>query len=178
MTGKEHGNGWLWPSQVRPYITLHQADTFHEIPTSLVSVGKTLDNNTVSVFTKEGVNVFKEEGVLITCKGEPILIGIRDKQGQNQIPLMQQQGSWQPRCPSKQAWKALRHAKSIYDLPSTEQAIKWMHAVCGYPVESTWLKAIKAGKDLGWPMLTEHNVQNNYPVRRYLSLVWTHTLRE
>jgi hypothetical protein len=23
MTGKEHGNGWLWPSQVRPYITLH-----------------------------------------------------------------------------------------------------------------------------------------------------------
>ncbi len=24
MTGKEHGNGWLWPSQVRPYITLHQ----------------------------------------------------------------------------------------------------------------------------------------------------------
>jgi hypothetical protein len=23
MTGKEHGNGWLWPSQDRPYITLH-----------------------------------------------------------------------------------------------------------------------------------------------------------
>ncbi len=24
MTGKEHGNGWLWPLQARPYITLHQ----------------------------------------------------------------------------------------------------------------------------------------------------------
>ena len=23
MTGKEHGNGWLWPLQARPYITLH-----------------------------------------------------------------------------------------------------------------------------------------------------------
>ena len=23
MTGKEHGNGWLWPLQDRPYITLH-----------------------------------------------------------------------------------------------------------------------------------------------------------
>ena len=23
MTGKEHGNGWLWPLQVSPYITLH-----------------------------------------------------------------------------------------------------------------------------------------------------------
>jgi hypothetical protein len=28
------------------------------------------------VFMKEGVKVFKEEDVLITCKGEPILIGI------------------------------------------------------------------------------------------------------
>jgi hypothetical protein len=32
-----------------------------------MSVGKTADNDTVSVFTKEGVNVFKEEDVLITC---------------------------------------------------------------------------------------------------------------
>jgi hypothetical protein len=99
----------------------------------------------VSVFTKEGINVFKEEDVLITCKGEPILIGIQDNQGQYRIPLMQQRGHWQPQRPSKQARKALQQANSVYDLPSTEQAIKWMHAVCGYPVKSTWLKAIKVG---------------------------------
>ena len=58
-----------------------QADTFQDFPTSLVSVGKTANNCTASVFTKEGVNVFKEEDVLITCKGEPILIGIRDGHG-------------------------------------------------------------------------------------------------
>ena len=40
-------------------------------------------------------------------------------------------------------------ANSVYDLPSTKQAIKWMHAVCGYPVKATWLKAIKAGNYLG-----------------------------
>ncbi len=57
-----------------------QADTFQDFPTSLMSVGKTADNGTVSVFTKEGVSVFKEEDVLITCKGEPILIGVRDSQ--------------------------------------------------------------------------------------------------
>jgi len=33
-----------------------------------------------------------------------------------------------------------------------------MHAVCGYPVKSTWLKAIKAGNYVGWPMLNECNV--------------------
>jgi hypothetical protein len=77
---------------------------------------------------------------------------------------MQQQGHWQAQRPSKQARKALRQANSIHNLPSTEQAIKWMHAICGYLVKSTWLKAIKAGNYIGWPMLTECNVQKYYPV--------------
>ena len=47
-----------------------QADTFHDFPTSLMSVGKMADNGTVSVFTKGGVNVFKEEDILITCNTE------------------------------------------------------------------------------------------------------------
>ncbi len=95
-------------------------------------MGKTSDDGTVSAFTKEGVNVFKEEDILLTCNGEPIPIVIRDNQGQYPIPLMQQQGHWQPRRPYKQAQKALRHANSVYDLPWTKQAIKWMHAICGY----------------------------------------------
>jgi hypothetical protein len=46
-----------------------------------MSVGKTSDDGTVLVFTKKGINVFKEKGIPMTCKGEPILIGIRDSQG-------------------------------------------------------------------------------------------------
>ncbi len=38
-----------------------------------------------------------------------------------------------------------------------------MHAICGYPVKSTWLKASKAGNYMGWPMLTECNAQKFYP---------------
>jgi len=94
-----------------------QADTFHDFPTSLMSVGKTADDGTVSVFTKEGVHAFKEDDVLITCKGEPILIGVRDSHGQYRIPLIQQRGQWQPRQPSKQVREALRQANSVYDLP-------------------------------------------------------------
>jgi hypothetical protein len=41
--------------------------------------------------------------------------------------------------------------------------IKWMHAVCGYPVKSTWLKAIAAGNFIGWPLLTVQNVKKYYP---------------
>jgi hypothetical protein len=76
---------------------------------------------------------------------------------------MQQQGHWQPRRPSKQARQALRQANSVYNLPYTKQAIKWLHTVCGYSVKLTWLKAIKVGNYVGWPMLTECNVQKYYP---------------
>jgi hypothetical protein len=65
--------------------------------------------------------------------------------------------------PIKQARKALRQANSIYNLPSTEQAIKWMQAVCGYPVKWMWLKAIKLGNYMGWLMLMEPQHPNLLP---------------
>ena len=64
------------------------ADSFDEFPTSLVSVGKTNDNSNISIFTKGGVTVHKEKDVLITCKGAPILIGVRDDRGRYRMPLV------------------------------------------------------------------------------------------
>jgi hypothetical protein len=58
-----------------------QADTFQDFPSSLMSMGKTADDGTISIFTKDGVTIHKKTGILITCKGEPILIGVRDEQG-------------------------------------------------------------------------------------------------
>ena len=55
-----------------------QADTFQDFPTSLMSVGKTCDDGNISIFTGDGVTVHKEQDVLITCKGAPILIGVRE----------------------------------------------------------------------------------------------------
>ena len=140
-----------------------KADTFNKWSSNLMSVGRVCDANTLSIFSKDGVKVYKEDDVLVTCKGKPILIGIRDDKGRYRIPLEQRKGQWRPRHPSKKAKKILRQANSVYDLPSTEEAIKWMHAVCGYPVKSTWIKAIKAGNYVGWPMLTERNVKKYYP---------------
>ena len=42
-----------------------------------MSIGKTSDNSTISIFTKDGVTIQKEEDMLITCKGTPILITTR-----------------------------------------------------------------------------------------------------
>jgi hypothetical protein len=90
-------------------------------------------------------------------------IGVRNQHSRYCIPLTQHCGQWQPRKPSKKAKQALRQANSVYDLPSIEQAVKWMHAVCGYPVKSTWMHTIKAGNYVGWPMLTEQNISKYYP---------------
>jgi hypothetical protein len=140
-----------------------QADSFRDFPHSLISVGTVADDNTVSIFTKDGVTVHRENNVLITCQGEPIFIGVHDNNGRYRVPLIQSKGQWQPRQPTKRARIALEQANSVYDLPSTEQAIRWMHAVCGYPVKSTWLKAVKAGNFVGWPLLTEQNINKYYP---------------
>ena len=76
---------------------------------------------------------------------------------------MQTQEQWQPRKPSNKSKKFLKETNSVYNLPTTEEAIRWMHAVCGYPVKSTWIKAIKAGNFTGCPMLNERNVAKYYP---------------
>jgi hypothetical protein len=32
---------------------------------------------------------------------------------------------------------------NVYELPSIEPAIRYLHAAAGFPVEETWLKAIR-----------------------------------
>jgi hypothetical protein len=76
---------------------------------------------------------------------------------------MQQCGHWQPRRPSKKARQTLCQANSVYNLPSIKHAIKWMHAVCGHPVKTRWVKAAKTGNFVGWPLLTVKNINKYYP---------------
>ena len=118
-----------------------------------MSVGKTSDDGNVSIFIDEKVQVYKEADVLITCKGKPIIIGKRDERGRNHIPLTKTQGQWQPRKTRNKSKKFLQESNSVYDLPTTEEAIKWIYAVCGYPVKYTCIKSIKAGNFTGRTML-------------------------
>ena len=75
------------------------------------------------------------------------------------IPLVHQRGQWQPRKPSKRTCTDPRDASSVYSLPSTKEAIKQMHVVCGYPFKSTWLKAVTVGNYTRWSLLNEHNIK-------------------
>ena len=93
--------------------TAAEADTFDEFTTSLMSGGKTADDGNVFVFTKEDVQIYKEEDILITCKGATILTGRRDKRGRYRIPLVQQRGQWKPKMPTNASKKYVRQANSV-----------------------------------------------------------------
>ena len=52
---------------------------------------------------------------------------------------------------------------NVYDLPSIEPAIRYLHAAAGFPVKTTWLKAIRNGHYNTWPLLTVKNVNTYFP---------------
>ena len=80
-----------------------EADTFDDFRHSLLSVGKTCNAGTVSLFTKDEVTVHREEDILIACKGKPILVGTRDTNERCRMPLAQQRRQWQPQPPTNHA---------------------------------------------------------------------------
>jgi hypothetical protein len=122
-----------------PFHTLStsakQAETFTEFLHSLMSVGKTADNSMISIFTKKGVTHFLSTATRTMATKAPI----------------------------KNPGMSTPASKQRIRFAINRTTVKWMHAVCGYPVKSTWTKAIKAGNFVGWPILTERNVNRYYP---------------
>ncbi len=51
----------------------------------------------------------------------------------------------------------------MYDIPSINQTIKYLHAAAGYPVKDTWVKAINAGNYTTWPGLTVTAARKHFP---------------
>ena len=82
-----------------------EADTFEEFSSSLMSVGKTSNDENVYIFTHGKVQVYKGADVLITYRSKPIFIGKQDEHRRYRIPLMQTRGHWRPHTSTKQSKK-------------------------------------------------------------------------
>ena len=53
-------------------------------------------------------------------------------------------------------------AHNVYNLPSIEQAVHWMHACMGYPAAATWIKACRARNLVGFPFSDEKYIQKYF----------------
>eukprot|EP00804_Cyclotella_cryptica_P017079 CCRYP_003321-RA/>CCRYP_003321-RA protein AED:0.39 eAED:0.42 QI:0/0/0/1/0/0/2/0/254 len=153
-----------WHVTVLPFANLSthatQAGSFDDFPNSLISVGHLANDNTISIFTQDGVTVHKEQDVLITCCGDPVLIGVSDKHGHSRAPLIQTKGHWRPRLPKNASLPSCMKPTTCMTSP---QLSKLFIGCMNYPVKSTWLKAVKASKFVGWPLLIEKNIEKYFP---------------
>lgn len=52
---------------------------------------------------------------------------------------------------------------NLYELPSIERAVRYLHAAAGFPTKATWLRAIRNGHYVSWPLLTVRNVNKHFP---------------
>ena len=53
--------------------------------------------------------------------------------------------------------------KNVYELPSTELTIRYLHGAAGFPTKETWLKSIRKGNYQSWPLVNSKNVNNIFP---------------
>ena len=99
---------------------------------------------------------------VLSPKGEPILQGWRE----DKLPRLWR-FSLSPDKKQKGIYTTISQnkpeANNVYDLPSMEALVRYMHAAAGFPVRSTWLKSIKNGNFNTWPGLTYNNAAKYFP---------------
>ena len=104
----------------------------------LIGLGPLCDADCTVTFTRVAV-IVRDSRVI------PVLIVWREQSGPRLWRIALQPGeSNLPKMPHN-ANSTTIEAYSAYDLPSVEALIRYFHAAAGYPVHSTWLKAISSG---------------------------------
>ena len=70
-------------------------------------------------------------------------------------------------CQNIDAISLLAHHReyiyNIYELPSLEPTICYLHAAASFPPKSTWLKAVRQGNYSTWPLINVKNVAKYFP---------------
>jgi hypothetical protein len=54
-------------------------------------------------------------------------------------------------------------ANSVYELPSTKEVVRFLHAALGFPTKATLLTAAKHGNLVTFPGLTPENISRHFP---------------
>ena len=106
---------------------------------SLVSVGKLSDAGYCTIFMpgNQGVQVFNGNNVKVNVSGDAVLRGWRDPQGLWRVPM----DDGEDITLSQQQLE--ESVNNVFDLPSTAQTIRYLHACAGFPTRRTWIRAIK-----------------------------------
>ena len=143
-----------------------------QVQTSLLSTSKVVDADYIAVYDKHEVNFYDSKTTVITVSEEAVIKGWRcPNAGLWRVPLIEKPINLNTDTlllnhPTKfQSKNQLYHVQTterscehihtmmdqsnkkecihnVYELPSIEQTVRYLHAAAGHPVEETWLNSI------------------------------------
>ena len=114
---------------------------------------------TIFVPGGEVVQVFDENKSKVIVTGDAILRGWWDSHGLWRVPV-----GYESNADIALNIKELNEIlHNVFDLPSIEQTIQYMHTCIVSPTRHTWVKAIRRGNFIGWPLVTVKNVNKYLP---------------
>jgi hypothetical protein len=100
---------------------------------------------------EEGVTIHEPNTFQITTTTPPILQGCKNK------------GLWTVTVDNTEQVGLREKVNNVHNIPSTKEAIQYLHAAAGYPVQETWTDAIKAGSYTTWPGINVKMVNPHFP---------------
>ena len=126
---------------------------------NLIGIGPICDADYSVTFTKYTV-------IICSPKGHTVLTGWRETEGPHlwHMSLLPDEAHIPDLSTAPDAQQSTLETFSAYDLPSVEGLIRYFHTASGFPVQDTWLKAIKAVNLVSWPGLTYQNAAKYCPM--------------
>ncbi len=127
-------------------------------PKALMSVKALADEGYTTIFHphNQGVTVHDGDDVKLTLSSPAVLQGRRNEAGLWTVPIVDE-----PRV--SPSLDVADQAMSVYDLPSTKEVVRFLHAALGYPPKATLLTALRHGNLVTFPGLTIENVNKHFP---------------
>jgi hypothetical protein len=102
------------------------------------------------------VDIYRTNDVAISSTALPALQGWRDDRGLWMVPVIDN-------TPISPSLDVAETATSVYDLPSTKEVVRFLHAALGYPVKATLLTAAQHGNLVTFPGMTPQNISQHFP---------------
>jgi hypothetical protein len=131
---------------------VREADILPGCRIPLVSINKLAKEGYTTVFHpgETGVTIHKLGTIMIAMTKPPILQGCISKEAKLWTLSTENK--------TRKEW-----ANNVYNLPSINQTVKYLHTAAGFPDEDTWPKAIKAENFNTWPTITPCMVRRHFP---------------
>ena len=120
---------------------------------ALLSVSKLADAGYTTIFhpTNKGVTVHDNDDFKLTLNSPPLLQGWRQAGGLWTVPLVEE-------AKISLELDVAEQANNVYDLPSSSEVVRFLHAALGFPPKATLLAAIWKGNLVTFPGLSVEDV--------------------